>query len=40
MVGQSHDSFALVNVVDVMFFFQDCQQAIEVMCTGHTQEAL
>jgi hypothetical protein len=35
MVGQSHDSLTLLNVKEVI-----CQQAIQVLCTGHRQEAL
>jgi hypothetical protein len=30
MVGQSHDSFTLLSVKDVMLF-QHCQQAIDVL---------
>jgi hypothetical protein len=39
MVGQSHDSFTLLSVKDVMLF-QHCQQAIQVLCTGYRQEVL
>jgi hypothetical protein len=39
MVGQSHDSFTLLSVKEVMLF-QHCQQTIQVLCTGHKQEAL
>jgi hypothetical protein len=39
MVGQSHDSLTLLRVKEVMLF-QHCQQAIQVLCTGHRQEAL
>jgi hypothetical protein len=34
MVGQSHDSFTLLSVKDVMLF-QHCQQAIYLVCTGY-----
>jgi hypothetical protein len=39
MVGQSHDNLTLLRVEEVMLF-QHCQQAIQVLCTGHRQEAL
>jgi hypothetical protein len=34
MVGQSHDSFALLSVKNVMSF-QHCQQAIQLLCMGN-----
>jgi hypothetical protein len=34
MVGQSHDSFTLLGVKDVMLF-QHCQQAIQVLFRGY-----
>jgi hypothetical protein len=39
VVGQSHVSFTVLSVKDVMLF-QHCQQAIQVLCTGYRQEAL
>jgi hypothetical protein len=39
MVRESHDSFTLLSVKDVMLF-QHCQQAIQVLCTAYRQEAL
>jgi hypothetical protein len=39
MVGQSHDSFTLPSVKDVMLF-QHCQQSIQVLYTACKQEAL
>jgi hypothetical protein len=36
MVGQSQNSLTLLKVM----LFQHCQQAIQVMCIGHRQEAL
>jgi hypothetical protein len=36
MVGQSHDSFTLLSVKDLMLF-QHGQQAIQVLCTGYRQ---
>jgi hypothetical protein len=39
IVGQSHDSLALLRVKEVMLF-QHCQHAIQVLSTGHTQAAL
>jgi hypothetical protein len=39
MVGQSHDSLTQLRVKDVMLF-QNCQQAIQVLYTGHRQYAL
>jgi hypothetical protein len=39
MVGQSHDSFTLLRVKDVMLF-QHYQQTIQLLCTGYRQEAL
>jgi hypothetical protein len=39
MVGQSHDSFTLLSVKDVMLLHH-CQQAIQVLCTGYRQEEL
>jgi hypothetical protein len=33
MIGQSHDNFTLLSVKDVMLF-QQCVQAIQVLCTG------
>jgi hypothetical protein len=38
MVGQSHDSFKLLSVKDVMLF-QHCQLAIQLLCKGYRQEA-
>jgi hypothetical protein len=39
VVGLSHDSFTLLSVKNVMLF-QHCQQAIQALCTGFSQEAL
>jgi hypothetical protein len=39
MVGQSHDSFTLLSVRDVMLF-QPFQQAIQVLNMEYRQEAL
>jgi hypothetical protein len=43
MVGQSHDSFTLLSVKDLMLF-QRCQQAIQVLCMrldrGHSEANL
>jgi hypothetical protein len=36
-VCQSHDSFTLLKVKGVIIF-QQCQQAIVVLCTGYRQE--
>jgi hypothetical protein len=39
IVGQSHDSFTLLSVKDVMLL-QLCQQVIQVqLCTGYRQES-
>jgi hypothetical protein len=37
MVGQSHDSFTLLSVKNGMLF-QQCQQAIQVLCIGCRQQ--
>jgi hypothetical protein len=39
MVGQSHDSFTLLSVKDMMLY-QHFLQAIQELCTGCRQEAL
>jgi hypothetical protein len=39
MVGQSHDSFTLLSVKDVMLF-QHCWQANQVLSMGYRQETL